>query len=120
MTFGLSWNLLVCTWNNEEADTHTHTFLPHFASIELPGFAVGEEALVHGMTELGGCCQAAVQRATNLLGFSEAHQARGVLRGHHKQTTCGNLFLCHKFVSTFLPEVGLGEKCFNINVHVLV
>lgn len=83
-------HLLVCAWNNEEADTHTHThmqFLPHCASVQPPTGAGGEEALDHSVTELAWWGQAGVQRGAGPLGFSEAHQARGVLKVQHKQTT---------------------------------
>lgn len=62
-------------------------FLPHRAPIEPATGAGGEEALSHGVVELGGGGQASVERGTGPLGVSEAHEARGVPQVQHKHST---------------------------------
>lgn len=65
----------------------TLLFLPHRAPIEPATGAGGEEALSHGVVELGGGGQAGVERGTGPLGVSEAREARGVPQVQHEHST---------------------------------
>lgn len=62
--------------------------LPHYAAVEPATGAGREEALGHGVPELGRGGQTGTQGGASPFCISEARQARGVLQVEHKHSTC--------------------------------